>query len=292
LSRLLRMYLALLLLTVLSWLYLRAPAIAEFALGANFAGLLGIAALYLCSHLFRMLRLALLTLDERQRAFHLVAAHALTAFPSSFLPFKIGEILRLTAFFLVYEGRRKALAVWLAERFGDVLVITAFILGLSFLNVGVPPAMRVVLVLFVLVTVGGLLSLFAVAKVFVYLNRHLVLASHSDRGLKLLRASHALRQLELDTYRSVSGRLSGFVLLSILIWAIEILALSLYIRQLSIGEPDFAGLFAFGLLANLPGGGASGANGFGLYQSLTLVALSFIFSAAWWIAARPKTSSS
>lgn len=69
-----------------------------------------------------MLRLALLTLDERYKAFPLILAHTLTAFPSSFLPFKIGEVLRLAAFFHVFKRRQKALAVWMAERFGDVLV--------------------------------------------------------------------------------------------------------------------------------------------------------------------------
>lgn len=285
-SRTVRVYLVLLLAVVLAWLCLRAPATGEFGRDAHRLGLMGVSALYLASHLFRMLRLALLTLDERGKAFPLIAAHTLTAFPSSFLPFKIGEVLRLAAFFHVFERRQKALAVWLAERFGDMVVIAVFILGLYLFNVSVPVSMRAVFVLFMLATVVGLLGLFAVAKVFVYLNRHLVLASHSARGLALLRASHVLRRLELDIYRSVEGRLSGFLLLSVLIWAIEILALSLFINQLSIGEPDFAALFASGLLASLPGGG--GAAAFGLYQSLALVALTLFFLAAVWLAARFK----
>ncbi|MDB5820805.1 MAG: hypothetical protein JWQ11_4445 [Rhizobacter sp.] len=129
-SRVLRVYLLLLLLVVIGWSWWRTPNIANFFSGTNWLALLGVTALYLCSHLFRMMRLALLTLDERDKALPLIAAHVLTAFPSSFLPFKIGEVLRLGAFFRVYSGRRKALAVWLAERFGDVLVIAAFICGL------------------------------------------------------------------------------------------------------------------------------------------------------------------
>ncbi len=284
-SRSVRLYLFLPLGVALAWLWLRAPAIAGFGRDTCWAGLLGVTALYLCSHIFRTLRLGLLTLDERDKAFPLIAAHTLTAFPSSFLPFKIGEVLRLAAFFHVFEGHQKALAVWLAERFGDVLVITAFILGLYLFNIGVPPAMRIVYVLFVLASAFGLLGLFSVAKVFVYLNRHLVLASHTSRGLALLRASHVLRRLEMDIYKSVEGRLSGFLLLSVLIWAIEILALSLFINQLAIGEPDFAALFAAALLASLQGGGWGA---FGLYQSLALVVLTLVFLLVVWLAARFK----
>jgi len=283
----LRSYLILLLCVVIGWAWLRLPAIAAFIHDAQWAGLAGITVLYLCSHILRMLRLALLTLDERHKVFPLIAAHTLTAFPSSFLPFKLGEFLRLGAFVYVYDRRQKALAVWLAERFGDVLVITAFILGLYLLDVSVPPAMRTVFVLFTLASILGLLGLFAVAKVFVYLNRHLVLTSHTPRGLALLRASHALRRLEASVYKSVEGRVSGFVLLSILIWTVEILALSLFMNQLSIDEPDFAVFFSSGLLASLPGGGAGSAS-FGLYQSLALVVLTLVFLLVVWLAARLK----
>jgi len=285
-SRNVRIYLVLLSALVLGWVLLRADAIASAVRSTDVLALLGVTTLYFTSHLFRMLRLALLTLDERDKVFPLIAAHTLTAFPSSFLPFKIGEFLRLAAFFHVFDYRRKAFAVWLAERFGDVLVITAFILSLYLSNVSVPYSMRVVFILFVLASVFGLLGLFAVAKVFVYLNRHLVLASYSTRGLMLLRASHALRRLELDIYKSVEGRLAGFLLLSVLIWALEIVALSLFISIFSIGEPDFAAMFASGLLASLPGGVVGEASAFGLYQSLALVVLTLLFLATPWLAAR------
>lgn len=281
----LRAYILLLLAVAIGWLWLRAPAIVSFGHDAHWGVLLGITMLYLCSHVVRMLRLVLLTLDERDKAFPLISAHTLTAFPSSFLPFKLGEILRLAAFFRVFETRQKALAVWLAERFGDVLVITAFILGLYLFNINVSPTMRTVFVVFVLASGIGLVGLFAIAKVFVYLNRHLVLTSLTPRGLALLRTSYALRRLEATIYKSVEGRVSGFLLLSVLIWFFEILALSLFINQLAIGEPDFAALFASGLLASLPGGGS---NSFGIYQSLALVALTIIFLFAVWLVARFK----
>lgn len=283
-SNSLRVYLTLLLGLVFAWLWWSVPAVAEIA-ESHWLGLLGISTLYICSHVLRMFRLVLLTLDKRNSAFPLVTAHALTAFPSSFLPFKLGEVLRLAAFLRVFETRQKAIAVWLAERFGDILVITAFILGLYLLDINVPPGMRTVFIIFVLASAVGLVGLFAVAKVFVYLNRHLVLTSLSPRGLLLLRTSHFLRSLETSIHRSLEGRVSGFLLLSVMIWFFEILALSLFISLLSIGEPDFAELFASGLLASLPSGSQSA---FGIYQSLSLVTLTVVFLLTVWLAARFK----
>jgi hypothetical protein len=286
-----RAYVALLLAVVIGWLWVRTPALAAFASAADGGWLLSVTALYLCSHVFRIMRLVLLTLDRRDKAFALVAAHTLTAFPSSFLPLKIGEILRLGAFFQVYgSDRRKALAVWLAERFGDVVVIAGFIFALYLFNVGVPRPMRVVFVTFLLAAIGGLFALFAVAKVSLYLNRHLVLASHRPRGLALLRASHALRRLEQDIRKSVEGRLAAILLFSALIWTVEILALSLFVNQFTRGEPDFTSLFTAGLLASVLGGDGHAGNSFGLYQSLGLVVLTLTFLAAALVAARSRHS--
>lgn len=247
--------------------------------------LAGAIALYAGSHGVRMLRLGLLTLDQRDKALALASAHALTSFPSALIPFKIGEILRLASFRHVYGQWGKALAVWLAERFGDILVLAACILALYVLDVRLPESMRWVFLLFVLASVFGLLCLFAVATTFVYLNRHLVLASHSTHGLRLLRASHAVRHLELSIQRSVEGRMSGLLLLSILVWALEIAAFALFAHRFADSAPDAGAMFASGLLASLPGGAAS-SGAFGLIQSFALVALTLVFLAGLLLALR------
>jgi hypothetical protein len=272
-----RVYTALLLSIVLAWLWLRAPFISALSRGPNWSGLLAVSSVYMCAHLLRMIRLALLTLDERSKVFSLMSAHALTAFPSSFVPFKLGEVLRLAGFLHVYNGRRKALAVWLAERFGDVLVLTGLIISMYLFKFSIPHAMRVVFPLLVLATLLGLVAIFSMARISVYLNRHLVLTSHSGRGLKLLRFSHWMRGLEKEIHKTVESRLPAVLLLSTLIWAFEIFALSLFARQLSQDEPDFAGLFTSALLASLPGGTVTDAPTFGLYQSLALIVLAIIF---------------
>lgn len=284
-SKSLKIYLCLLLAIVVGWLSCHISDIASLGHVTNWAGLLGITMLYLCSHIFRMLRLVLLTLDKRKNAFSLVSSHALTALPSSFLPFKMGEILRLIAFVRVYDEPQKGIAVWLAERFGDVLILSVFIFSFYLLNINVPPKMRVVFIVFVLASGIGLLGLFAVANVFVYLNRHLVHTSLSKRGLLILRTSHTLRNLGNNINRSLEGRVSGFLLLSVLIWLFEIMALSLFIKLLAIDEPNFAELFASGLLASLPTGSQ---DAFGVYQSLALVILTIAFLFAVWLAARFK----
>jgi len=283
-KRLDRIYLALLCMLVAGWLILHGGALGASLSLNDPVMLLGAVALYGLSHLLRMLRLVLLTLDQRDKAFAISAAHALTAFPSSFLPFKIGEALRLAALFRVFGKRRKAAAVWLSERFGDedtfVDHVTRVIAEpvIRQMDAEGTPFIGLLYALF------GLLALFAVAKTFVYLNRHLVLHSYSRHGLWLLKLSHALRQLELDIYRSVEGRLTGLLLLSLIIWLLEIAALSLFIN-LFAQHGDFASLFANGLLASLPGRSTA----FGQFQLLALAVLTLLFLFALGLAARIKS---
>ncbi len=286
----LRAYLVALFGICAAWLWLRWPAGALQADPVLLPTLVLLAGLYFASHLMRMMRLALLTLDVRSKIFPLIAAHALTAFPSSFLPYKLGELLRLAAFHQVLGGARKAGVVWAVERFSDVAVIACFICGLYMARVEVPPSMKRIFVLFVVLTVLCLLTMLAVAKVFIYLNRHLVLVSRSRHGLVLLKVSHAVRQLQLEFRRSVEGRVPGLVLLSVLIWATEAFALSLFMGRFAIDEPQFAALFSAGLLASVAGMSALGphATVFGLYQSLALVAMTGIFITTVWAVRRVR----
>lgn len=275
-ARSINWYVGALLIFLCGWLWLDSPVLKVVVQETGWHYLLIAILFYLCSHIFRMLRLALLCLDRREKIFPLLAAHALTAFPSVFLPFKLGEALRLSSFFYAFEWRQKALAIWIVERFGDVAVIMFLIGFLYFSGVEISSSMRAVFMVFLVVSVLGILGLIAIAKVFVYVNRHLVLNSYSQHGLVILRMSHWLRRLELNIAETMDGRVSGFILLSVLIWLCELLALSVFVRKFSVNESDWLSLFSAGLLESLPGY-ATTASGFGVYQSCALVVITLLF---------------
>ena len=133
-------------------------------------------------------------LDKRNSVLPLVTAHALTALPSSFLPFKLGEVLRLTAFFCVFDARQKPLlSGWLK----DLATYLSFPLSFWVFTCSKSTYRQAcaLSLLFLYWPADRLVGMFAVAKVFVYLNRHLVTTSLSPRGLLLLRTSHVLRSL-------------------------------------------------------------------------------------------------
>ncbi|WP_419341979.1 lysylphosphatidylglycerol synthase domain-containing protein [Achromobacter sp. PD1] len=276
-SRGIRIYLAGLLILIFGWLAYHFDALGVATSSFGIITLTVAAVFYTLGHVLRMARLTLLTLDERQASFDLVTAHALTAFPSSLIPFKLGEILRLSAFFHVYDGRQKALAVWVSERFGDVVVLTGLILCLYLFNFEVPSSVRALFFIFVIASSLGLAIFFAVTKVFVYLNRHLVLSSHTPRGLWILKASYALRAFEATIPRSIEGRLSALLLISMLIWGCEIAAVTVATRQIMTAYPDIAEIVTSGLLASIASSNEQVETAALVYQSVSVIALSLLF---------------
>ncbi len=242
--------------------------------GADAFSLLAIIGVYGLSHIFRMMRLTLLTLDCREQILPLLSCHAVTALPSAFLPFKIGEVLRLGSFIYAIPGRR-ALAIWLAERFGDISVIALFILILYLLKIDVPPKLRMIFVLFFVFSLLALTVFFAVAKVFIYLNRHLVLSSHSSHGLQILKISHQLRLLEASILRCFEGRLVSIVLFSLLIWACEMAGITLFIQSVSVDARPLSEFFLAGLSGVLEDGPSRSS--FDFCRDLVLIAFSLFF---------------
>lgn len=259
------------------WFVLSNASIVRAINAISLMSLTGIVGLYLLAHVFRMLRLMLLTLDKRNAIFSLISVHALSAFPSYFFPFKIGEVIRLVGFFYVYDGDRKALAVWLLERFGDILTIASFILALYLFNIAIPDMLRMVFILFVVASVLALCAYAAISKVSAYLNRHLVLSSTSSRGLQLLKISSVLHRFEASLYASIEGRFFGLILFSIAIWGCELLAVVTFLRSISSEISEVTQQFLAILSGRVPQAVADSIVSFSTYQAIALAGLALAF---------------
>lgn len=284
-----RIYLVLLAGVVVGWLVLRQKDVLQAVGEAALLSILGVCGLYLCSHMFRMLRLALLTLDDRHQALPLIFAHALTAFPSSLLPFKVGEVLRLASFYYIYDYRQKALAVWLVERFGDLAVLAVLITGLTIVQQDIAGIPQGLLSLVVLGLSLGLLCLLSLSKILHYLSRHLVLTGQKRRDLGLLRVSDALFRMELDIRKCITGRWAGFLLLSAFIWTMEILALAQFLKIVDHGNANLGAMFSDVFFTGLSFSGNGFAHLFEMHRSGALIVGTLAMMAALLISVRGRS---
>ena len=277
-------YMAALVVLVVAWAVPRLEGFTAVAFTAPALPALIAAALYLTAHGLRMLRLGLLSLDERERVAPLILCHGLTAFPCSLLPFKMGELLRLAAFFHVFGYRRKALAVWLVERFGDLVILTAVLAGFFVWEGDMAAQSEGVLAAMVLGIALALFSLLALSKLLYFLNHHLVLSGHRRRDLHILRLSEFLFDLEAEVHDSIRGRWIAFMLLSAFVWALEILAFWQLLSILAHHEASLGTLFADGFLGGLSLSGEGFMHGFEAHRSATLIVLAAAAAAPLWLA--------
>lgn len=271
-------FLVLLFIFSTAWLYsIRYDlAISFFDLSAKQIFIISV--LYLASHFFRVVRLAILTLDDRKKILPLASAHIFTALPAFFLPFKLGEVIRLASFLIVFKDIKKSLAVWLVERLSDIIILNIAIIILYLAGISISFEMKILFTAFLVIAIFLLIGLYAISRTFIYLNRFLVLTSRSKRGMALLKISYAIWEFELTIKQVVKDRKSAIFLASSFVWISEILALSIYLQN-EIGNLESYGrLFATSLFNNLGNQITNITISFGLYQSMLLAILTIFAS--------------
>ncbi|MFZ9858256.1 MAG: lysylphosphatidylglycerol synthase domain-containing protein [Roseiflexaceae bacterium] len=262
--------------SVIIWVYFQGVQTVLFIGQMNLYHFFGACFIYLLSHILRMLRLVMLSFDERPVSWRLVFVHAMTAFPSSFLPYKIGEVLRFSGFFHVLVKPHKAVAVWFVERLGDVVTIILFTVSLFAFNIGMNDNMRNTFVVFIFLGILMMLGVVSVNHFFAYLHHYLITYTSSNRGLLLLKVVHELRYIITSARKTLEGRFLAILLLSWLIWICELLAISLFVNQL-VDDTTIPTLFYFGLVSGISQNlNTDGIYGFGLYQASALITLPVI----------------
>lgn len=237
-----------------------------------------ISGLYLLSHIFRIIRLAIITLDDRQKIISLATIHILTSLPVLLIPFKLGEIIRLIGFFYVFRSIKKSLTIWFVERLSDIIILIFAIFLLYIAGISISFEMKFIFITFLIISILFLVSLYSISRTFIYLNRFLVLTSRSKRGLILLKISHIIWEFELSIKRVISDRKSAIFLVSTIIWILEISALSTYLQNSSEDLGSYGRLFATSLFNSLGNQITNITSGFGLYQSMLLSSLTILIS--------------
>ena len=192
--------------------------------------------IYLTSHLLRIIRLYTLLLEEKVKAKQLVQVYLITTWANFLLPYKLGEIFRITEIGNLCKNlRRGVVTVWI-ERFFDAIILSSFILCyVVFSNSSFSKyaTIEIVLVLFV----GfSLLYYLEYTYSFKYLNQFFMTKSNTYRGVYLLKLVHNLKVIHSDIKRLVRGRASLLLFFSITIWFMEVLSIYFLSKLVNINS--------------------------------------------------------
>lgn len=241
---------------------------------------------YTFSHILRMFRLLIISLNERKKAPYLMLVHGVTSFPSAFIPFKLGELFRILGFISVFNDKNKAFAIWLVERFSDIVVISIIILMLYLFKIPSSENTEIFLLFFLIISLFCVLTYLAISKAFIYLNSYLVLSSHSSRSLAILKISNIFKNLEEGISSAIEGRFYTIIFTTILIWLCEIVSICLFVSLTSHNlSTSYLSAFSNGLVDVL-----SNNNHGTTYTNLILIVTSLISIASivFWVIIRVR----
>jgi len=203
-----------------------------------------VAPVYLLVHVLRAIRLFLLLYDGELRLREALLVHVHAAGVSALIPFKVGEIYRVIAIFLVTGHMAKALvAVWI-ERVFDALFVVV-ILGLVAWWAG-PQALAGIAWFFPVVAGFLFVSFFlflVLPENLILVKRHLILKHNNLPALHVLRWIDALHRLLREAASIWRSRFATIVWLSMGIWLLEV-GLMLAVTALWVGGGEIAQGFA------------------------------------------------
>lgn len=209
---------------------LRSPAVTPIS-PSDWGPLFGAVSLYLLAHLLRALRLVVIVHDERVGLRDTFAAHFIAAGASLLIPFKLGELFRVAEVArLVRSPVRAILLVW-AERVLDLLAITgAMLVALAFRrDLADSAAMGVFLT--IAVVAGTFIAFYVLPEHLESLKLALIRRTHAPWSLRAVQAVDASQRLLLHAPDAVRRRPATLVLLTAIIWTLEIASLALFLPK-------------------------------------------------------------
>jgi hypothetical protein len=235
---------------------------------------------YMAGHALRVLRLALIAADARIGLRDLAAFHLLSSAVSLAIPFKLGELFRITELSNFVGGiLRSAIIVWI-ERTFDIAVL---VLLLTIAVVLEPAVIRDLMPILSVSALFVLLSLVLVFLVPDNLRRvaiYIICRYNSRRSVGALKLISATRRAIGEVPRLLRGRTSALAAVTLLIWTCELLSLGLLLRLVDSAATPLIGLLSFvsAITAGgtLPGHLTEAPIGVAVYLSFTQVPLAIM----------------
>lgn len=194
--------------------------------GASRGVWLALAALvYLLSHLFRALRLAMLVGSHQVSLRRLTQVHFFTAGVSLLLPFKLGEVYRVVELRTVIGSTPRALlTVWIERAFDAgillLMIVCARLLTGGDSELGYVPLV-VVSAAFLVLTLLGLLVL---PENLQALSLFILRRYRSERAVAAMRAIRFMLDYVRHGQQVVAGKYAAVCAISALVWLLELLA--------------------------------------------------------------------
>jgi hypothetical protein len=182
-------------------------------------------AIYLCSHLARMVRMALLLGGVRIR--RLFALYWFSSAVSLAVPLKLGELARVVEIGAAAGAASRGLLVVWVERAFDVALLGAIVAALVAAGSVDIPGLAPMLVLIGVFVAVSVIVLRILPENFDRINLHVMRAYRGEQALRMLRTLARARSFADEARRMLNGRFATLAFLTVVIWGLELVAVSI-----------------------------------------------------------------
>ena len=237
---------------------------------AGGGGLAAAAAAYLASHVLRWIRLYVILLDFERSPWRVAQLYGALALVGRMIPLKLGELFRFLELSRTVGNFRTAVVAIAIERYFDALTLLWLLLYAFIFDPLIPTDTAMLLIVLSVVAILGSLAYRGLSGFARYLRFLAATRSRSRKGISALRLAASLDAVAEDVGRILRGRAVILAVLSLAVWALEVVTMWLVLAAFAGAAPaGFLGNLLRGLNALLVADEATALVTVGTYFALT-----------------------
>lgn len=190
---------------------------------------------YSLSHLARIIRLYTILVQNRSGFKQFIYIYLITSWVNLIIPFKLGEIFRVSEFTKFSDSLKKSIvSIWI-ERFLDSIILCITILSVFILNKGSIQFLPLVLIVVLFISFS-LFFFFEFPYTYKHLNTLLIKRVTTKKGIYLLKVVEFLKTVHENTKLLIRGKASILLFMTILIWTLELLSIAVLFGSINLNS--------------------------------------------------------
>lgn len=191
--------------------------------------------IYSLSHIARIIRLYAILVQNRSGFKHFIYIYLITSWVNLIIPFKLGELFRVSEFAKFSESLKKSIvSIWI-ERFLDSIILCITILSVFIFNKGSIQFLPLVLIVGLFISFS-LLFFFEFPYTYKYLNAFLIKKVTTEKGIYLLGIVKFFKTIHENARLLIRGKASILLFLTILVWMLELLSIAVLFGSLNLNS--------------------------------------------------------
>lgn len=180
--------------------------------------LLALVLIFLIIHSFKFLKIYLILLEEKIPLKVMAKLYIKTAFVSTVLPYKTGELFKMYTYGNEIKNYTKGIIAVLVDKFFDALILGLILVPYGLLVNGKVPKVGIVMLVFFLI---ALIVYMCFENTYYYLNKFFVLKNQTKKSVVALKVLEKAREVYIKTKEMVRGRYLLLLILTAVTWMFE-----------------------------------------------------------------------